>query len=65
MATIEASWTALTAILDAITLGPNAPALMLAAVRFVKLAPLTTGSWAEPLSLTRRLAPLNVASFAS
>src|SRR3954467_10245792 len=48
----------LAATLDAITLAPNVPALMLAAVKLERLAPLSEGSAPLPFNCTSWLLPL-------
>src|SRR3982751_6799083 len=48
----------LAATLDAITLAPNVPALMLAAVKLERLAPLSEGNAPLPFNCTSWLLPL-------
>src|SRR3954454_5537289 len=48
----------LAAPLDAITLAPNVPALMLAAVKLERFAPLSAGSAPLPFNCTSWLLPL-------
>jgi hypothetical protein len=58
--TIDASCTALTAMLEAMTVPGNEPALIFPGVSAVKFAPLTAGSAADPSNCTNLFAALNM-----
>ena len=60
IATMEASWTELTAIEEAMTVDGSEPATKLPGVRFVNADPSTAGNLADPSNCTSLLATLKV-----